>query len=487
MNKFRYLTLSLACAPLIVACDGDNNNSSTGPTGEIRVIHASKDAPQVDVVLTELAGNTSSTAVDDLDYSDSSGYASVAALTYDVSVQAVLPDGSNPEVIAIPGVGVAEDSRTTVVAVGTVAVEAGTDIPLEAITVADPAVDPAADEVSVAVVHASPTAGAVRVVVQYTGGSADFDFDYQDVVDASSVVAPLPAGTVTITVAPSSAPTDILYNSGPVDLTSYAGQKLLILAVDTTTQIRSDATNGSPIKLLVAADAAANNAVLLDSSTQAGVKVAHVSPDAGPVDVTVNGSIPGAELTGLDYLEVSLPGPSGGQAPANQAYIGLDAGTYTLNVQPTGSGTDVLNPSPSVPLTAGEEYSVLALGRVGDAGATAFTLIPTVDSNRSIATQASLKVAHGAPDVGTVDVYAVAGGSDILLFDDVSFGEVTDYLPISVPLTATVEVRDQGGAALISVSGVTLSAGDVVTAIAYQADQFAPIDPTTAGLLLLTN
>jgi uncharacterized membrane protein YecN with MAPEG domain len=371
--------------------------------------------------------------------------------------------------------------------VGTVAIEGGTDIPLEAITVADPAVDPAANQVSVTVVHASPTAGAVSVRVDFAGGNAGFDFDYRATVDTSSVVAPLPADIVRIRVAlqGDDPVTDSVYDSGDVDLAPYAGQKLLILAVDTTTQIRSDASNGSPIKLLVAADDAASNAVLLDSSTLAGVKIAHVSPDAGPVDVTVNGAI---AVTALDYLEAALPGPGTSQipTPANQAYIGLDAGTYSLNVQPTGSGTDVLNPSPSVALTAGEEYSVLALGRVGGTSPN-FTLTPTVDSNRPIATQASLKVVHGAPDVPTVDVFAVVGSTDVLLVDDISFGEVTEYLPISVPLTATVEVRDQVGTVRISVPGVTLSAGDVITAIAYQPDEAAPIDPADVGLLLLTN
>jgi hypothetical protein len=477
----------VASSVLLSACGGSDNDFVFGPTGEIRVIHASKDAPEVDVVLTDTVGGSSTTAVDNLDYSESSGYASVPASTYDVSVQAVLPDGTTPEVIPIPGVDVAEDSRTTAIAVGTVAIEGGTDIPLEAITVADPAVDPAANQVSVTVVHASPTAGAVSVRVDFAGGNAGFDFDYRATVDTSSVVAPLPADIVRIRVAlqGDDPVTDSVYDSGDVDLAPYAGQKLLILAVDTTTQIRSDASNGSPIKLLVAADDAASNAVLLDSSTLAGVKIAHISPDAGQVDVTVNGAI---AVTALDYLEAALPGPGTSQipTPANQAYIGLDAGTYSLNVQPTGSGTDVLNPSPSVALTAGEEYSVLALGRVGGTSPN-FTLTPTVDSNRPIATQASLKVVHGAPDVPTVDVFAVVGSTDVLLVDDISFGEVTEYLPISVPLTATVEVRDQVGTVRISVPGVTLSAGDVITAIAYQPDEAAPIDPADVGLLLLTN
>lgn len=477
----------IAVAASLTACGGsDNDFFSFVPTGEIRVIHASYDAPLVDVVLTEQSSGVPTTAVDDLDYSESSGYAAVVAATYEVSVQAVLPDGSTPEVIPIPGLDVTENSRTTAVAVGTVTVEAGTDIPLEATVVADPAVDPTANQVSATVVHASPTAGPVRVFVEFAGGSAGFDFDYQDAVDTSSVVAPLPADIVRIRVAlqGDDPVIDPVYDSGDVDLTPYGGQKILILAVDTTTQIRSDATNGSPIKLLAVADDAANDVVLLDSSTQAGVKVAHVSPDAGAVDVAVNG---GVALTALDYLEVALPGPGTSQipTPTNQSYIGLDEGIYELNVQPTGSGTDVLDPPLSATLTAGEEYSVLALGRAGGTNPT-FTLTPTVDSNRPIATQASLKVAHGAPDVGTVDVYGVVGGSDVLLVDDISFGEVTDYLPIT-PLTATVEVRDQVGTTLISVPGVTLEAGDVVTAIAYQADEVSPIDPTEAGLLFLTN
>ena len=50
--KRSYLTLLLAAAVLTGACSDDDN---TGPEGEarIRVVHASPDAPDVDVLLDE--------------------------------------------------------------------------------------------------------------------------------------------------------------------------------------------------------------------------------------------------------------------------------------------------------------------------------------------------------------------------------------------------------------------------------------------------
>ena len=51
--KLKFLTLLLAASALTAACSDDDDN--TGPEGEarVRVVHASPDAPDVDVLLDD--------------------------------------------------------------------------------------------------------------------------------------------------------------------------------------------------------------------------------------------------------------------------------------------------------------------------------------------------------------------------------------------------------------------------------------------------
>jgi hypothetical protein len=487
MRKMRFklwFPLLLIATVGLTACGSDDDND---PTGEIRVIHASADAPEVNINLTDTASNRTETPVTNLDYAESSGFNRIDARTYDVDVEAITPTG-NSTVISVPGVKVEEDSRTTVVAVGTV--DSDDAAALEAVVLPDPSVDPTASQVSLSVLHASPEAGSVDVYVTAPGTDVDtvsptFTFDYKDVVDASAAVGPLPAGNYQIQVTAPGTST-VLYDSGNVDLSPFAGTRVALLAVDTVNQTTQDA---APIKLLAVTDSSVVE--LLDTDTQAGVKVAHVAPDAGAVDVVVDGSV---AVSSLDYLDVAATDTGSG----DQSYIGLDAGSHELNVNaPAGSGTAVFSTPVAADLAAGMEYSVLALGKVSGSGDTAFDLSPTTDANRAIATQASVKVVHGAPDVGTVDVYVTTAG-DVSVADitggsagnpavaDLDFRTITDYLALD-PGDYDIRVLDQASnTVVIDATGVTLSGGDVITAIARQADGVDG-DPAEPGLLLLTN
>jgi hypothetical protein len=470
---------------LLVAC-GDDDPAPAVPTGEIRVLHTSPDAPPVDVLLD------STTAISDLDYAESSGYASVATATYEVSVEAITPAG-NAEVINVPALDVAEDSRTTVLAVGTATQETPTDVILEAITVDDSAATPGASEVAIRVVHASPTAGSlgdVDIYVTAPGGAFTnpITLGYKEDADLAAV----PADSYQIRITPNGNTTPVLYDSGAVDLSSFAGEKLLIAAIDTTNDTESDSTDGAPVKLLVATDE--TDLTILDSSTEAGARVVHLSPNAGtaaggPVKVfaTANDGRPAELIPSFDYFDI---------VPAADAYVGVEEADYVFDVAPaSGTISDSVYTSPSLTFMQGFEYTAIAVGYVGDTPA--FTLLATQDSNRAIATQASVKVVHGAAAVGTVDVYVTAAGAFTVadveggtagmpLVPDFEFGQITDYVPVAEG-SYDVRVLDQAsGTVVIDVPGAMLDNGDVVTAIAYGPDE-SDNDPATAGLMLLTN
>ena len=475
ISKTTVLASVLAGTAMITGCDTDNDESL------LRVIHASPDAPAVNVYVD------TKTAVADLDYAASSGFRGVGTGTRDIRVEAIIP-GGNTDVITVPGFPLGKDQRYTVIAVDETA-------SIEAYVADESAASPAADEVAVAVVHASPAANEVDVYVTAPGTDItdinvlpNFTFDYKDpAVDAGA----LPAGTYDITVTLAGTKT-IAYNISDVDLSPFGGQKLLLVAVSTTTDTNISA---SPIKLLVATDD--TQLVLLDEDTTAGARVVHLSPDAdavagGPVEVftDVNSPIGQVEIIpAFTYTDIE---------PGFDSFVDLPAGDYIFDVAIDGNGPGTLYTSPVQSLSAGSEYTVIAAGLV--AAEPAFGLLVTEDDNRSVITQASVKIVHGAPAAGTVNVYVTPAGQfskeDVEnglagkpLLENFEFGDITDYVAVP-PGNYDIRVVPLSlGVAAINVENQALPEGLVATVIARQPNDPAavPNDPAEFGLVLLTN
>jgi hypothetical protein len=278
-------------------------------TAEVRVIHASPDAPPVNIKLD------TTTAISDLDYAESSGYQSVPAGQRDVTVEAIIP-GGNADVINVPDLTFDTNSRNTILAVDT-----ANNNQIEVLVANESVADPGSNEVAIAVVHASTAANAVDVYVTAPGTnianeSPTFTFDFKGQVDAGA----LPAGSYQIQVTAQGSKT-VDFDSGPVDLSPLAGQKLMLVAINTT---NSTSQAGSPIKLLVATD---NSALtLLHSATNTGARVIHVSPDAstaavGPVEVwatsTALPASPAELIDAFSYTDI---------IPTATTYVSVPAG-----------------------------------------------------------------------------------------------------------------------------------------------------------------
>ena len=79
--KLKFLTLLFAASALIAACSDDDN---TGPEGEarVRVVHASPDAPDVDVLLNDAE------VLSDVPYLTASNYLGVPAGEQNLKVNA---------------------------------------------------------------------------------------------------------------------------------------------------------------------------------------------------------------------------------------------------------------------------------------------------------------------------------------------------------------------------------------------------------------
>ncbi|MCZ8131165.1 MAG: DUF4397 domain-containing protein [Steroidobacteraceae bacterium] len=376
MDRRPFLALAAATASLfLVACSGSPDSRPSPPpfpTTEVRFLHASPDAPPVDIVV---AG---SPLFQNLDYRQGTPFATVPVGSTEVAVRARTP-GNPVTVIGPTNVNLAAGRQYTVIASGAVAGLA----PL-VLDRANTAVAPGA--VRVQVVHAAPAAPAVAVYV--TAPDANLaasaplgTFSFRQSLGPVEVTA----GTYQIRVTPAGSASPVLFDSGPVPLA--AGADLLVTAVQNTGR------GAAPIALAVTTAAGANS-VILDRATRAGIRVVHASPDTPAVRVVANDNTAAPLVASLAF-------------PQATPYVEVPARAYNLKVSPVAN-PGVIAIEANATLAAGIDYTVYAFGRLASIGATV-----TVDDRRPFATQARVRVLHGSPTAGPVDVYVTAPGASI--------------------------------------------------------------------------
>ena len=179
------------------------------------------------------------------------------------------------------------------------------------------------DNAQVMVVHASPNAPAVDLYVDDTKVNATAlnypgNTGYLEVESGNRNFKVTPAGA--------GAGSAVINATVPLE----ADQAYSVFAVNTL----------SNIEALVLEDDLTEPA-----SGKAHVRFVHLSPDAPAVDIAVqNGPVLFSNI----------------QFKGSTAFVPVDAGTYTLEVRPTGSNTAVL--SPQVQLTNGAIYTIFAKG-----------------------------------------------------------------------------------------------------------------------------
>jgi hypothetical protein len=155
------------------------------------------------------------------------------------------------------------------------------------------------------------------------------------------------------------------------------------------------------------------------SHTEPMVRVFHASPDAPSVDVYLNGK---RIIRNLTYKQETdyLPLP--------------DAGTYRIDIYPAGK-TDKPVLTGTFTFNSGQKYTVAAVGKLAD-----LDLLFVYDNENVPPGESKVRFIHLSPDAPAVDI-AVKNGD--VVFSDVTFKEVTDYLPLT-PMTVNLEVRAAG-------------------------------------------
>lgn len=181
----------------------------------------------------------------------------------------------------------------------------------------------------------------------------------------------------------------------------------------------------------------------LGEASNSCLRVVHAAPDAGPVDVYI-GESPIAE--GLAFGDAS-------------EFTATPSGDQQLRIVPAGQPVDQAVIDTTQGLTAGGAGQVLISGLADDLQAT----IMGVDLRLLPANQARVRLIHASPDTDAIDV-AVAGGQTP--FGGISFRESSGYVVFDAG-TVTFQLRETGSnTLLLEAPDVALEAGMVYDIVA---------------------
>ncbi len=374
---------------------------------KVRVLHGAGDAPAVDVY----AGG--GLIVEGLEYATITDYLEVPAGEYQIQV---VPSGASLDegpVVIDAALTFDADTLTTVAATGSLAAGIQPQVLLDTPV-------PTADGSQVRVVHYSFDAPAVDIAPD--GGDALItdlafpnDTGYID----------LPAGAYDLEIR--AAGTDTVAFDIP-ELTLDPGTSYSVFAV-------GGLADGS-FTVVPAVDAAL-----------AGVRVGHFSADAPNVDVYANG---GAVLTDVPFGAIS-------------DYLFVPAGTYQVQVVPTGASLDEGPVVIDAELTfeAGTLTTVAATGELAS-----ITPVVLVDDPAPVADEAQIRVVHLSADAPKVDVAADGSKVKDAIFKNLKYGKAKAYATVPAG-EYDLEIRPAGKKqAAFDIDPLTLEAGKSYSAMA---------------------
>ncbi len=303
-----------------------DNMMTSGAEANVRFVHTSPDAPAVDIAVNGgpvLFSNVPFRAVGD--------YLSVAPGSYFLEVRLA---GTETVVLNLPGTELSAGVNYTVFAKGLV-----TDGTLGALPVIDAGTPMALPMSYLRVAHLSPDAPSVDIWVNGARILENVPFqtvsNYLMVTSGQHWIQVTPAGTSEPVVidAVVSLSQNMAYTVAATGLLGDGDLQPIVLMDDLTTD-----------------------------PTQSKIRFVHTSPDAPAVDVALaNG---GAVLFGnVSFRQAA-------------EYLTVASQTYDLEVRLAGTNTVVL-PLSGVPLGAGMNYTVFAIGLAGDGSLSALPVVDT--------------------------------------------------------------------------------------------------------------
>lgn len=377
-----------AVVPLLAlgttACDDDNDDTDT-QMSRVRVIHLSPDAPGVDVW-----ANGTARVVSDLAFGDSTGYLDVDAGVYDFDVSAA---GSSAEdaVLSIGGASLMADGSYTAVAYDNLG-------SIQAILLSDSTSDIPSGHIRVRAIHTAAGVGEVDIWNIPSDGSAPAPL-YENVgFGVAGDEVDLPEGAYTIGF-------DVDNDASP-DLVF----ELPSLAAGTHANIFAVADSMGVHLVAQLPDGTTARVDPVVETPKTNIRVLHLSPDAGSVDVWANGAVQAVE--GLGF-------------PDGTGYLELDAGTYSFDITAAMDSPDnAVLTVPDLELSADTYYTAVAYNNAASIQAMAL-----VDDYEGLAAgDIRVRAIHTAVGVGDVDIWEISDPMNpIPLFTDVAFGDVSGY------------------------------------------------------------
>jgi len=411
---FSLILLSLGF--FVVGCTDDESDpiGSVPGTGNIRVIHTSYDAPNVDVQVN------GTVAISDLTYGESSGYATVAARSTNIKVT---PSGAAAPVVIDADVVLENNKEYTAIATGAL-------VSIAPVVVEDDR-SSISDKVKIRFAHMSPDAPAVDIKLNDGNGAVVFsNAAFKDIADYIVV----DGGTYTFAVTATGSTDEVLIFD-PVTVTN--GMVLTVIAHGTLAE-----SDNYPFAARVFVDNENGDAYVdLTTIGSANAMVIHASPDAPGVDLLVDGTIAGTNLT----------------FPNNTGYLAVSAGTHNIKVNVSGTGNTVIETD--LDFTKDMNYSIFAIDSVATLGA----LVLEDNLAAPASGFAHVRFIHLSPNAPAVDITTTSGA---VVFGNKSFKEYTEFTPLSAG-SYDLQVRLEGTETVVlELPGIALTDGKIYTVFA---------------------
>ena len=425
MKRFKKLNLmAIMLSALLIfglACSDDDDNllmptPDMGSGSELRVIHASPDAPPVDIYAEGVAG----ALITNLAYGATSAYLDLDAGTYNIQIRANGADPASTPAFETGDIVVPDGAKITALAAGKLTSLADED-KFRVILLPENFTAPGAGNAAVRIIHAGADAPTVALDVNNDGGTPEVP-SLTRFGDTGVAGVALPSGTE-IQIA--------VWTVNPLEKVTVfttpqlpEGAELFVVATGLLSELPRDEKGFSLL-------AVAPTGSLPLVKQNPVVFALHASPNVGPVDIYAGSTVLAGNLA-FGKLSGAIQVP-----PAS----------YTLDFTGTGDATIVASATTPT-LAAGERYLAIASGFLN--GNPSFRLLAAGDGFADPSAEARVRVIHASPDTDPVDVGTVTGGvlSAVPDFTNLAFeasspaaGTVLPVgtLPIGVALTGSTD------------------------------------------------